>query len=165
MERSSLHQGVRASPINTCLLYIFTGYRVWFPHVRISWEQSRGAESSLLTCWAGFSWCSPGYGWPSGLQVHVTSSCWIFHQPAPQNPSSQGCSEVILNTACIYSWDCPYQGAGLCTWPCWTSWCWHGPTSQACPPPSGGHPRGNSSVSTAPLSLLSATDLLRVHSE
>jgi len=43
----------------------------------VSQEKSRGAESPPLTCWSCFSWCNPGYGWPSGLQAR--SSCWVFH--------------------------------------------------------------------------------------
>ena len=35
----------------------------------VSREQSRGAESPPLTCWPRCFWCSPGYGWPSGLQL------------------------------------------------------------------------------------------------
>jgi len=53
----------------------------------VLWEQSRGAEPPLLTCWSHFSWCQQGYSWPSELQAHAASSCWIFHQLTSPNSS------------------------------------------------------------------------------
>ena len=83
-----------------------------------SWEQSRGAESLPSTCWSLFSWCNPGYGWPSGLQAHTAGSCWLFHWPTPQNPSPQSCSQAILHLTSICVWNWPDPDAGPCTWPC-----------------------------------------------
>ena len=106
----------------------------------VSQEQSRKAESSPSTCWSCFSWCNPGRGWPSGLRVHIAGSCWVFRQPTLLNPSPQSCSQAILCLVYICAWDSPDPRAGSCTWPCWTLWGWHGPTSQASSGPSGWHP-------------------------
>jgi len=72
-------------------------------------------------------------------------------------------SQAILCPTCICAWDCPSPGAGPFTCPCWASWGWHGPSSQACPGPSGWHPFP-SGMSIAPLSLVSSANLLKVHS-
>ena len=103
-------------------------------------EQSRGAESPLLTCWSCFFWCSPGYSWPSWLWAHTARSRWASHQPAPPSSSPRGCSQSILRPACTCAWEFPDPCAGSCIWPSWTSWGSHMPTSQACQHPSGQHP-------------------------
>jgi len=64
----------------------------------------------------------------------------IFHQLTLPNPSPHGCSQAILCPNCVCAWDCPDPSAGPCTWHCWTSWGWHGPTSQACLGSSGWNP-------------------------
>ena len=48
--------------------------------------QSRKAGSPLLLCWPHFFWCSPGYGWLSGLWRHTASSYLACHPPV--RPSS-----------------------------------------------------------------------------
>ena len=52
--------------------------------------------------------------------------------------------QVLLSRAApslfIDAGGCPNLGAGPCTWPCWTSWGSHRPTSPDCPHPSGWHP-------------------------
>ena len=58
----------------------------------VSPECSRGAESPPLFCWPCFFWCSPGYGWASGLRSHIIGSCQAFLPPVSPSPSPQGCS-------------------------------------------------------------------------
>ena len=67
-------------------------------------EWSRRAEYPPLTF--DFSWCSPGYSWPSGLWAHIANSCWACHPPAPLSPPL-GCSQSVLHPACACSWACP----------------------------------------------------------
>ena len=64
--------------------------------LQVGSHESRRAESPPLTCRSCFSWCNPGYGWPSGLQMCTAGSCWVFHQLKTPNPSPQGCSQAIL---------------------------------------------------------------------
>ena len=78
----------------------------------LSPERSRGAESPPSTCWPRCFRCSPGYGWPSRLRVHIASSCPAFHPPAPPSPSLQGCSQSLHPPNCIVPGDCPDPGAG-----------------------------------------------------
>ena len=105
----------------------WTQYSMW---VLTRAEQTRRITS--LTCWPHFCWCSPGYGWLSGLQVYVANSCPFFHSPVSPSPSWQGCSQSLHPPACIDIRDCPDQGSGPCTWPCQILWGSHGPTPQAC---------------------------------
>ena len=95
-------------------------------------EQNRGAESPPSTCWPHFFWCSTGDGWPFYVQ-------FIIHQVSP-SPSWQGCSQALHPPSCIDTdgWTSP--GAESHTWPGWTSWVSHGPTSQDCSGASGWHP-------------------------
>ena len=74
------------------------------------------------------------------IYMDTAGSCPAFHSPVPPSLSPQGCSQSVLHPACLCAWDCPDPGTGPCTWPCWTSWGSHGPTSQACSGPSGRHP-------------------------
>ena len=105
----------------------------------VSPEQSKGAETPPSTYWSRFSWCSPGYGWPSSTWAHVVGSC-PFHLPVPPSSSQQGCSQSLHPPACIDTGGCPNPAAGSCTWPCWTCWGSHRPTYQACLGPSGWRP-------------------------
>ena len=106
---------------------------------------------------------SPGYGWLSGLQVHIAGSCWASHPPVPPSPSPQGCSRTTLCPACNSVWVCPNPRAGPCAWPCWTS-------CSSRRPPLSSLSRSlwmaslPSSVSATPHSLVSSANLLRVHS-
>ena len=106
----------------------------------VSLECSKGAGSPPSTCWPHFSWCSSGYSWSSGLRGHIGGSCLAFHPPVSPSPSQQGCSQSLHPPACTDSRGCPDPDKGPCTWPCWTSQGSHGPTSWACPGPSGWHP-------------------------
>lgn len=95
MERSPLHQGVRASPINTYLLYILTGYRVWFPHVNCAssgpapWQWLKSSPLSLLRMFflhihsaipvqATSVPKAASAKWPSVAHQAITSLCEIF---------------------------------------------------------------------------------------
>ena len=80
--------------------------------VGVSPEWSRGAESSPSPCCRG---CSLGYGWPSGLRVHIAGSYPIFHPPVSPSPSVQGCSQSINSPVCIDIGNCHDPGAGPCT--------------------------------------------------
>jgi len=75
-------------------------------------------------------------GWKCTLQAHVSSLInwhpWIL--------LLSGCSQAFLHPTFICAWDCPNPGVGPHTWHCWTSWGWHGPTSQACLGSSGWNP-------------------------
>lgn len=62
------------------------------------------------------------------LQNYIAGSC--SHPPQPPSLSSQGCFQSTLYPACTSVWDCPEPDARPCTWPCWTLWCLHGPSSQ-----------------------------------
>lgn len=53
---------------------------------------------------------------------------------------SSGVLSVPDPPACTDTGGCPDPDAGSWTWPWWTSWGSHGPTSQARPGPSGWHP-------------------------
>jgi len=129
----------------------------------LSPEQSRGAESPHLTCWTHCFGCSPGYGWSSGLRVHIVGSCPAFHPPVLPSPSRQGCSQSLHPPACIDTGGCPNSGAGplhltLLNLMRFT-WAHFSRLSRSLWMAS--HLSG---VSTAPLSLVSSADLLRVHS-
>ena len=92
--------------------FLCWGLQRWTHYSRwASWEQSKGAESPPSTYWPRFSWCSPGYGWPSGLQAHFVGSCWASHPPVPSSPSSQGCSQATLRWPVLVI--CDYQQAFL----------------------------------------------------
>ena len=71
------------------------------------------------------------------LQVHTAGSCPASCLPGPSSSPSQGCTQGDLPPVCINTWDCPDPSAAPCTWPYWTSLGFHGPTSPACPGPSG----------------------------
>ena len=45
-----------------------------------------GAGSPPLPWWPCFFWCSPGYGWLSGLQGHAAGSCPACHSLLPLSP-------------------------------------------------------------------------------
>ena len=73
----------------------------------LSPERNRGAESPPSICWPRFSCCSPGYGWPSGLQAHFGGSCPAFYPSVPPSPSRQAHSNtvIILLCLCIATWE------------------------------------------------------------
>ena len=93
-------------------------------------KRSRGAESPPSPC---CFWCSPGYGWLSGLWAHTGSLCPAFHPPVPPSRSPQGCSQSFHPPACIDSRSCSDPDADHCTSPYWSSWGSHRLTSRACP--------------------------------
>lgn len=43
--------------------------------------ESRQGQFPSSLCWLLFFWCSPGYGWPFGLQQHTAGSCQAFSKP------------------------------------------------------------------------------------
>lgn len=45
----------------------------------ISQVQSRAGESHPSTCWSILFWCSPGCGWPFGVQVHTIIIFPVYH--------------------------------------------------------------------------------------
>lgn len=91
----------------------------------------------------------------SGLQVYTAQSHWASCQPKPSSHFPQVCSQPVLHLVCTCAWDCPNTSAQPCTWPCWTSWGLHGPTSQAS--------QGLLWMGSLPSGMLSA-NLLRMHS-
>ena len=106
----------------------------------VSPAQSRGAESPPSICWPCYFWCSPGYGWLSGLQGHIAGSCPAYHPPLPPRPFWQRCSPSLYPPACTTGRGCHNPGARPCTWIYWTSWCSPGPTAWACLDLSEWHP-------------------------
>ncbi|KAK4816210.1 hypothetical protein QYF61_013448, partial [Mycteria americana] len=54
-------------------------------------------------------YCSPRYGWLSGLQAHTASSCPVFHPPGPPSPSPWGCSQSFHLPACTDTRGCLTQ--------------------------------------------------------
>lgn len=58
----------------------------------ISWEQSRGAESPLLSCCPRCFWCFPGCAWLSGLRAHYWFTSQLFTHKNPQ---------VLLHSAAL----------------------------------------------------------------
>jgi len=117
------------------------GLQSWTQDSRgVSPEWDRGAESPPSPCCPRCWGCSPGYGWPSGLRVHIGGSCPAFCPPVPPSPAWQGCSQSLHPPACINTGNSlthvqdpalgrvePHEGS-------------RGPTSPACPGPSGWHP-------------------------
>ena len=121
--------------------------------------QSRG--DNHLPCHAGHPfWCSPGYIWLSGLQVHIASLFWAFHPPSVPSPSPQGRSLSTNHPAYIHVCDCPDSCAAPYTWPClilWDRYCM-GPFLKLGSDPFGWYPF----LLSAPLSLVSSLNLLRM---
>ena len=130
-------------------------------HHRIM-EHNRGTESPPLICWSCFSWWSPGYGCPSGLQAHVVVSRPTFHPPVTPKSVLAGLLSFPLSTSLYWYRGFPWPGCRTLhlallnimrfTWAQFSSlsrslWM----TSY----PSG--------VLTAPLILVSPANLLRVH--
>jgi len=65
--RSSSWHSSEPAPTAQYLCYV-RNPRTWCSTSgEVSRKQSWGAESPPLTCWSRFSWCSPGFGWSSGL--------------------------------------------------------------------------------------------------
>lgn len=52
--------------------------------------ESRQGQFPSSLCWLLFFWCSPGYGWPFGLQQHTAGSCQAFSKPDIPKSSPQG---------------------------------------------------------------------------
>jgi len=80
----------------------------------VAQEQSRAAESPPLTCWSCFSWCSPGYSWPSGLQVHIAGSFLILLNWHSHILLLRAAIKPFCPT-CICAWECHEPDAGPCT--------------------------------------------------
>jgi len=59
-----------------------------------------GDNPSLF--WPPLIWCSPGYYWPSRLQVHTAGSCPAFHLWGRTSPFWQGCSQWQLLPVCTH---------------------------------------------------------------
>lgn len=76
------------------------------------------------------------YSWLSGLWVCTAKSHWASCPPSLSNPSPHGCLQPIFHPAWTCPWDCPDPATGPRTWPCWTEWCSHGLSPQACQGPS-----------------------------
>ena len=87
------------------------------------WRHSRPGWMWLWAAWSG-GWrpCTQQGGlklidhWPSGLHMHIASSCWVFYPLTSPNPSPQGCFQAIYCLACICAGDCPDPGKECCTW-------------------------------------------------
>lgn len=94
-----------------------------------SWMQENHKNSGYhkipsLTCCPLCFWCSsPGHGWLSWLQVHMASSCPIFHPPTIPTSFSAWLF-AFHHPVCSDSGGCPSPGAEPCVCPCWTLWCW-----------------------------------------
>lgn len=92
------------------------GFQVEYHELRWSWR----GESPPLPFWPCIFLYSPGYNWPSHLQVHVVASCPIsrppvtlLHKAALSPLISQ--PELILGVVLIQVWEC-------CSWLCRTLW-------------------------------------------
>ncbi|KAK4818440.1 hypothetical protein QYF61_013127 [Mycteria americana] len=107
-------------------------------------------------------YCSPGYSWPSGLRVHIASSCLAFHPPGPPSPSPQGCSESLHLPACTDMGVAPTQAQDLALGLVEPHEVRTGPPLKPLKVPLDGIP--SSSMLTTPHSLVSLANLLRVHS-
>ena len=94
--------------------------------------------SPASTCWLCFSWCSPGYGWLSGLWELTVGSCSAAIYKYPQVLLGK----VMLNPFVTHagSKGCHNPGIKPCTCICWTSWCSPGPSAWVCLGLSGWHP-------------------------
>jgi len=120
--------------------------------------QSRGGQSPLLPCWPLLFWCSPGYCWSPRLET--TGSRLAIRPPGPVDLSQQDCSQLVL-PVCTRIWNCPNMSqlqhlALFLVEP--HSWA-HLSLSR-----SFWMVSIPSVVSSAPLSLVSSANLLRVHS-
>lgn len=116
-------------------------------------------ESLPSNCWSQFL-CSPGYSWLSGLQALIAGSHQTFHLPVFPSPSLCGCSPSICQPVFTGVWNCPDPGTGTFTWSCWTLWGRQRPTFRACESPYEWQPFPVSEETAAPLSLVSAANLM-----
>lgn len=67
------------------------------------------------------------------IQVTFCTNCWFMSSlPSSSIPKSFSARLFSISLS-------PSLGAGPCSWPHWTSWCSHGPTSQAYPDPPVRH--------------------------
>lgn len=73
----------------------------------VSQEWRKGRESPPLTCGSHFCGRSPRCSWLSGLQIHIAGLLIASCQTTFPSPSSPGCSQSILCSACICAQDCP----------------------------------------------------------
>lgn len=88
----------------------------------------------LSTCWPGFFDAAQNTAGFLGCDCELLGHVDFLVNQQPPTSSSQGCSQFILHTGSICSWDFPNPSAGpLLTWGL------HRPTSQACPGSSGWH--------------------------
>lgn len=67
---------------------VTTTLLVFFDKWVCSDAQKKRGENPLPWTWlcAVSQAVTPGCGWPSGLQVHIAQSYWIFHQETPPPP-------------------------------------------------------------------------------
>jgi len=91
-------------------------------------------EASPSNCWSHLPWRSPGYGWLSGLQAHIASSCSFFSS----TKTPKAALNPFIPQLCAV-WDCSNSGVFLCSWPCLTLDSQE-LIFQACPVPCGWHP-------------------------
>ena len=71
------------------VFFLCWGVRSWTEDSRwgLTRAEQRGRIPPPLTCWPRCFWCSPGYGWLSGLQAHTAGSYSVYYPPEPRSPS------------------------------------------------------------------------------
>lgn len=70
--------------------------------------------------------CPRWFGWGqlSGLSAH-SQVMLSFSSPTASSSSLQGCSQSIICSICICTWDCPNPGTASYIWPCWLSYTYY----------------------------------------
>jgi len=115
-------------------------------------------RSLSLLCWGPHSWIqATNEGGVEGMNhlLELLAMFLLTYALVPSSPSLQGCSQSICHPVCTDMWNCPNLSVQPCNLVLVNFLCSPRSLCMLCLP---------SRVSTAPLSSVTSTDLLRVHS-